>query len=118
MMKDDISLEYTIYFTAKKDDICIGFIGASDISGMADITNVAVLPQYRRSGVGRALVMRMIEELTRRGAVEIFLEVRKSSEPAIALYRMCGFECISTRRSYYKDPVEDALVMRREIKGY
>lgn len=115
MIQNDISLDYTLYLAAERDGELIGFIGASIILDTADITNVAVIPEHRRCGAGYALVSKMMEELHKRSVSEVFLEVRKSGLPAIALYRSCGFEQISARNAYYRNPTEDALVMKRAL---
>ena len=83
-------------------------------TGEGDITNAAVLPQYRRKG----LAMRLIDEfqeLLPDDAEKIFLEVRESNLPAIELYKKCGFESISLRRNFYTNPRENAIVMMKEV---
>lgn len=106
---------YTHYLIAVSDGEVAGFIGASLTLDTADITNVAVLPALRRRGIARALLLKMAARLSENGAREILLEVRKSGEAAIALYRGAGFSEISVRRGYYRDPTEDALIMRRAL---
>ena len=106
---------YTHYLVAVSDGVTAGFIGASLTFDTADITNVAVLPAFRRRGIARALLEKMAARLTENGAREILLEVRKSGEAAISLYREAGFIEISVRRGYYRDPTEDALIMRRAL---
>jgi polysaccharide biosynthesis protein PslH len=71
-----------------------------------EILNIAVAPEFRRSGVATAL----IRSLT---APTVFLEVRLSNTFARSLYRKLGFEEVGTRRDYYDHPAEDAIVMRR-----
>ena len=115
MIKDELSLPHTLYLIAEDEGGAAGFIGASIMIDSADITNVAVLPEKRRMGAGRALVDAMIAELSKRGVTEVLLEVRAHGIPAIELYKGCGFEQISVRRNYYKDPTDDALIMRRDI---
>jgi len=115
MIADELSRDDTVYLIAEDEGVAMGFIGASLIIDTADITNVAVLDDFRKRGVGFALVSAMAKELSSRGALEILLEVRSESAPARALYEKTGFEVISTRRRYYKDPTDDALIMRRDI---
>jgi ribosomal-protein-alanine N-acetyltransferase len=74
-----------------------------------EILNVAVLPEFRRLGLARALLH---EVLTRRAVY--FLEVRESNEVAQRLYLKCGFREVARRRHYYADPDESAIVMRSE----
>ncbi|MBQ1435325.1 MAG: ribosomal protein S18-alanine N-acetyltransferase [Clostridia bacterium] len=116
MMAEDIKKPYTHYLMAEAHGEAAGFVGASLIADTADITNVAVLPAFRRRGMGRALVSAMTERLSLAGASEVLLEVRRGSDAARELYRGAGFLEISVRRAYYRDPVEDAVIMRRELK--
>jgi ribosomal-protein-alanine acetyltransferase len=81
-------------------------------TGQGDIQTVTVAPHARRQGLGRALLVRLLDEAARRGAQELFLEVRHDNAPAQALYRDLGFEQIGVRRNYYGHGV-DALTMRR-----
>lgn len=87
--------------------------------GEAQILNVSVVPDARREGLGRELVLRFLDDAARMGALQVFLEVRVSNARAIALYEGVGFVRIARRASYYpagSDGVrEDALVMRREL---
>ncbi len=78
------------------------------------INNVAIRPEDRGRGWGAALVMHVLREGARRGARRATLEVRRSNEPARRLYQRLGFELVGTRRNYYTNPVEDALILWRE----
>jgi ribosomal-protein-alanine N-acetyltransferase len=88
-----------------------GYIVARISSNELHINNVAVREAYRKQGIGRALLRRILEEGAYSGASTGFLEVRAGNHPALALYGSCGFRLISRRKNYYLDPVEDALVM-------
>ncbi len=87
--------------------------------GEAQILNLSVVPDNRRTGLGRAMLKRFLLAAHERGAEQCFLEVRASNVPAIALYRGEGFEIVGRRDGYYPPtattPLEDALVMRREL---
>lgn len=80
-----------------------------------DLANLATAASVRRSGVGRRLLEHILEEARTRGAVTIFLEVRESNVAARALYRSAGFVDVGRRKKYYARPVEDALVLRKEL---
>lgn len=82
--------------------------------GEGDITSVAVNPEYRRRGLALRLMERF-EELLPDDTESIFLEVRGSNSPALALYEKCGFSRIAVRRNFYTDPVENAVVMSKKI---
>jgi [ribosomal protein S18]-alanine N-acetyltransferase len=89
----------------------VGYIVAREISGELHINNVAVRQQYRRRGIGRALLGRIVEEANRLGVTTAFLEVRSGNTAAQALYEEYGFKAIARRPGYYSDPREDAVVM-------
>ena len=80
----------------------------------ADIQTIAVTEGARRQGLGRVLMLRMIDEARERGADELFLEVRADNPSAKSLYDSLGFEQIAVRPRYYKGGV-DALIMRLAI---
>jgi ribosomal-protein-alanine N-acetyltransferase len=77
-----------------------------------EIENVVVDPTSWRKGIGRALVEAVLGQARSRGAVDVFLEVRESNVAARALYGKSGFEEAGRRSRYYRDPEEDAVVMR------
>lgn len=79
-----------------------------------DLHQVAVHPEARRAGVGRALVDHLIADGLSRGARRVTLEVRRDNTPARALYERLGFVILATRRGYYHDG-EDALVLAKEL---
>jgi ribosomal-protein-alanine N-acetyltransferase len=80
----------------------------------ADIQTIAVAEGARRRGLGRVLMLHMIDEARERGATELFLEVRADNPGARALYESLGFEQIAVRARYYKGGV-DAVIMRLGI---
>ena len=75
------------------------------------ITNVAVHPSCRRCGYGRAVTEALLQSAQERELEQVALEVRASNQPAIALYQAFGFEVLGTRKRFYRQPTEDALVM-------
>ncbi len=77
----------------------------------AELYNLAVGKDFRRRGFGRALLDAVLTRAKERGAERMFLEVRRSNAPAIALYRAAGFAVCGVRRNYYALPTEDALLM-------
>ena len=76
--------------------------------------NVAVHPDFRRRGVAEALVNALVAELKAIGSHCLTLEVRASNVPAVSLYEKLGFTEIGRRKNYYRNPKEDALIMRKE----
>jgi [ribosomal protein S18]-alanine N-acetyltransferase len=92
-----------------------GFIVGSKIGDEWEIENVAVKPDARRRGLGSHMVGEFINLAKIIGAKAIFLEVRESNRAAIALYEKWAFTEEGRRKSYYKDPEEDALVLKFSI---
>jgi [ribosomal protein S18]-alanine N-acetyltransferase len=88
-----------------------GFIVARLAAGEMHVNNVAVRTEFRRSGLGSALLDTTLAEARRRGATVAHLEVRAGNQAAQGLYQRSGFEIVGRRRKYYRNPVEDALLM-------
>ena len=105
----------SVYFLAEYAGQVVGFGGMLIVMDEAHIMNVAVLPNFRKKGIGKALLQNMIAEARRRNASAMFLEVRVSNQTARNLYCSCGFEQIALRKEYYTDNLEDAVIMRLEI---
>jgi ribosomal-protein-alanine N-acetyltransferase len=88
-----------------------GYIIAREAAGELHINNFAVRPEFRRRGIGGALLARVLAEARRRKANAAFLEVRSANYAAQALYEKSGFKAIARRANYYTEPQEDAVVM-------
>jgi len=86
-------------------------------AGEAHVLNLCIAEDWRRRGVGRALLLALLAHARDRGVRDAFLEVRRTNRAAIALYHDLGFQCVGTRRGYYQaqDGREDALVYRLEL---
>ncbi len=82
---------------------------------VAELETVAIASAAQRTGAGFELLKRAIEQLRAAGIAEVVLEVRASNAAAIGLYRKLGFLETGTRRNYYADPVEDAILMQAGI---
>jgi ribosomal-protein-alanine N-acetyltransferase len=82
--------------------------------GEAELLTMAVNPELRRRGFGRLLLNQLIARASSYGADAIWLEVRRSNAPAIALYRSAGFVDVGWRKGYYQTAAgrEDAMMMR------
>ncbi|MBX3229882.1 MAG: ribosomal protein S18-alanine N-acetyltransferase [Labilithrix sp.] len=88
----------------------LGYVLFWHVTDEIHLLNVAVDPRARRQGRGRALVEEVVGYARANAAAKVLLEVRRSNEPALALYRSLGFEEINVRRRYYDDG-EDAIEM-------
>ncbi|MCR5558829.1 MAG: ribosomal protein S18-alanine N-acetyltransferase [Schwartzia sp.] len=101
----------THYLLAVDGEEIIGYAGTWILGDEAQITNVAIAPEYRGKGVGKKLMAELIKASIERGAVRMTLEVRPSNAAAIALYTSFGFKDCGRRPGYYQDNGEDAIIM-------
>jgi ribosomal-protein-alanine N-acetyltransferase len=92
----------------------VGFCAFWLVFDEIHINNVAVLPDYRTQGIGTQLMEHVLAEARRLGAKRATLEVRASNAAALRLYERLGFYVAATRRNYYTNPVEDALILWRD----
>ncbi len=92
-----------------------GYLVGRDVAGTGEVLNLAVAPEFRRRGIGGALLEAGLGALRRRKVDEVFLEVRESNFSAQALYLGRGFRPVGQRAAYYRNPREDALVLRLEL---
>ena len=107
-----------VFFVASDLTRILGFAGMSVVDTEADITNVAVRKEEQRNGIGRAL-MKVLKAYARdHGIKTVFLEVRASNDPAIALYEREGFRQVGQRKDYYEFPREDALIYTLNLSEY
>jgi ribosomal-protein-alanine N-acetyltransferase len=103
-----------LWLVAVEDGDLIGYIGSQSVMGESDMMNVAVHPDHRRKGLGEMLVLALCEALSGENT-SLALEVRSSNAPAISLYEKLGFVQVGLRRNYYRNPKEDALILRKEL---
>lgn len=97
---------------AERGGRLLGYAVCWTVVDQSELGNVAVAPEARGAGIGRALVEAALERVRLRGSRECFLEVRESNRVAQDLYLDLGFETVGRRKAYYALPTEDALVMR------
>ena len=113
--EESIQREDTIFLVCEdsEEHMVVGYMGAYVSFDEANVTNVAVSPDYRKRGCGEGLVISMMEHAKKAGAERMFLEVRVSNVPAISLYKKQGFEecgiiylsnegCIENKRIAYE----------------
>ena len=116
MFRDCLRAGYLAQVVEVDNDI-IGYAVASVAVGEAHLLNVSIQPVHQAKGNGKALLMSVFDASRQLGAKRMFLEVRASNQPAIALYHKMGFNEIDQRRNYYPaiNGREDALVMALEF---
>ncbi|HEP1435566.1 alanine acetyltransferase [Streptococcus pyogenes] len=107
----DIRRDQTDYFLLYDHDKLLGFLAIQDLAGEVEMTQIAILPSHQELGLASQLMTHLdsIES-------DIFLEVRESNHRAQGLYQKFGFKFIGKRPDYYRNPIETALLMKREGK--
>jgi ribosomal-protein-alanine N-acetyltransferase len=109
--RNELDHPHGIFFVALLEGEVVGYGGAWLVVDEAHITTVAVAEDHRRKGIGKALMLRILEKAKGEGMVCSSLEVRAGNEAAITMYEALGYETITRRKGYYPDNREDALVM-------
>lgn len=111
--EDAAMTKENIYLVCECNGVIAGYCGLWTVLGEGNITNMAVDKEYRKRGIGEAL-MKEMEKRGRQKDVDIFfLEVRQSNAAARRLYDKMGYKEIGTRKRFYERPVEDAIVMSK-----
>ena len=111
----EVNNPLSYWLVAEIDGTVVGYVGSQTVLDASDMMNLAVSPDYRRQGVGQALVNALVEYLQQNKVIALLLEVRVSNTPAIDLYESLGFMQIGRRPKYYHNPREDALIFRKEL---
>lgn len=106
----------TLFVVALAEDTVIGYGGVQIAADEGYITNIAVDTAYRRKGVGDALTKALIAASKEKNLAFISLEVRVSNTAAQALYQNNGFTLQGRRKNFYRQPVEDALILTNFLK--
>ena len=95
----------------------VGFVAARQAADEAEILNIAVHGDLRGKGIASALLLAALDEFRRSAIARVFLELRESNLPALALYNRHGFTPSGRRKAYYHHPTEDAISMLRKLTG-
>lgn len=101
---------------AEVDDELVGYSVMWFAADEGELGDIAVLPERRGAGIGRRLLHESIVAAASRGIRSLYLEVRESNGVARGLYVKVGFEVVGVRKQYYKEPVEDAIVMKLDLQ--
>ncbi len=104
----------SLWLVAVDGETVVGYVGSQSVLGETDMMNIAVAPDYRRQGIAEKLVTELISGLRQKGNHSLMLEVRVSNTSARQLYDKLGFEQVGLRKNYYRNPKEDAMILRKE----
>jgi len=110
----ELENKLSCWLVAVENGNVTGYIGSQTVCGETDMMNVAVHPDHRRKGIAETLILSLVEQLKVVKSHCLTLEVRASNAPAIALYEKLDFSEIGRRKNYYRNPREDALILRKE----
>jgi ribosomal-protein-alanine N-acetyltransferase len=104
----------SLWLVAEEDGAVLGYVGSQTVMDETDMMNIAVDPEHRRRRIAAWLIDALISELRQKGSRCLTLEVRESNLPAAKLYESMGFAQIGLRKNYYRNPRENALILRKE----
>ena len=107
----ELSNDVAYYVVAVVGGLVVGYAGVWIMLDEAHMTNIAVDPDHRCRGIARGMILRLMETALRRGAERMTLEVRENNHTAQRLYASLGFACAGTRKRYYTDTGENALIL-------
>lgn len=115
LFESELNSPNAYYLIALNGSELIGYCGIQTVVGEGNITNVAVLPEYRKQGVATKLIEEIMLYANRINLDFVTLEVRESNTNAINLYEKFGFEKVGARKNYYSDNKETALLMTKHL---
>lgn len=114
---DEMENQLAYYMVALIENKIVAYVGTWVIFDEAHITNVAVLPEFRKQTIGKQLMQQIICFVKEKGVKSMTLEVRASNVSALGLYHKLNFVEAGIRKNYYQSPLEDAMIMwLKEIK--
>ena len=115
-IREELGNKSARFFVFRLNGTVAGYIGSHIVLDECYITNVAVMPGFRRRGIGEKLIEKAVETAQKEGCAFISLEVRVSNSAAISLYEKTGFERVGERKNFYSSPTENALIMTKYFK--
>ena len=117
VFREDIASLYSYPYVLHVDSELAGYAVLWVAATEGHLTNIAVGKKYQRKSIAKKLISFILRFACEMKLAQIILEVRPSNAPAISLYEKFGFEKLTVLKNYYRDPIEDCLVMRKETTG-
>lgn len=111
---DELNNDLSYWLVALNGETVVGYVGSQSVLGAADMMNIAVHPDWRRQGIAEKMITALVAGLQEKNVHSLMLEVRASNDPARLLYEKLGFRQAGRRPGYYRNPREDALILRKE----
>ena len=115
-IETELSCRLSLWLVAIEGEQVVGYVGSQTVIDESDMMNIAVHPNFRRLGIAEAMIAALTDALREKDSRALTLEVRASNVPAIALYEKLGFSQVGLRKNYYRNPKEDALILRKELE--
>ena len=116
-LADSVASPFYCFFAAMDGERMLGYAGVLMTPPEAQIVSICVEPSMRRRGIARALLRVLLQTAASAGAEVALLEVREHNAGAIALYESEHFSCVGTRKNYYRNPTENALLYLLELRS-
>ena len=114
ILKSELNNNNSLYFVAKEEKEIVGFVGVLINVDFTEITNIVVKKDFRKLGIGKMLLEKIIEETKKINKEMICLEVNENNISAINLYKKYRFEEVGRRKKYY-DQKDDAILMNLKL---
>lgn len=105
---------YDVFVMLSKNEV-LGYIIAYSVLDESEILRVTVKEEFKRKNIGFSLLSFAENSLKKKGIKYLILECRVSNSPADFLYKKSGFINLGIRRNFYENPIEDAIIMKKEI---
>ena len=112
-LRYELTNSLALWLVAVEDGVVVGYVGSQTVLGESDMMNIAVHPNHRRQGIAQQLLVALIAQLKELGSCCLTLEVRATNVSATNLYEKNEFLQVGLRKNYYKNPKEDALIMKK-----
>lgn len=112
---ETLSQKQSVILVAVQEEMVLGYLIAYHVLDEGEIARIAVLKKYQNQGVGGRLLAELEILCRQKGISKLMLDVRSGNKTAEHFYRKHGFAVDGCRRSYYTEPIEDAVLMSREI---
>ena len=114
-IKNTLKNQHNFSLGVTRDGVLVSFCLSTIVIDELNILHLVTHKDHRRFGLGKFLLSELIKQAKSKGVISSFLEVRESNLPAIGLYKSLGYSEIDTRKDYYQNPTESAVVMKLSI---
>lgn len=114
--EEELKHQFSIPLVVRSGTKVIGYACLWHIDDQMEIANFAISPEFRKKGIGRMMMERVLAEAKKRGCTSVMLSVRESNLAGLNLYAKSGFVEVERRKNYYRLPTEDAIIMVKNLE--